>query len=117
MKTITISIPEETPVIKIIQGMAAMGYSIRWKNHNHIEGKEKFKCESCRDSGFQSVGEVPTLCHCRVNEVTECRVYEIDQHPDYEYESHPSDYGHHGFDSWDDFDRQCDAMEEGCEDF
>jgi hypothetical protein len=32
-------------------------------------------------------------------------------------ESHPADYGYGGFESWEDFHNQCDAMEEKCEDW
>lgn len=31
--------------------------------------------------------------------------------------SHPADYGYGGFENWDDFNRQADAMEEKCADW
>lgn len=40
------------------------------------------------------------------------------QSDDFDYddrhESHPSDYGYGGFEDWDDFNRQADAMEAKC---
>lgn len=35
---------------------------------------------------------------------------------DYYDESHPADYGYGGFEDWDDFNRQADAMEAKCVD-
>ena len=32
-------------------------------------------------------------------------------------ESTPADYGYGGFESWEDFDTECDAMEESCRAF
>jgi hypothetical protein len=37
-KTITIEVPDETPVIDIIRGMARMGLTVKWKTHDKIQG-------------------------------------------------------------------------------
>lgn len=66
MTQITIQVPADTPAHKLAEAMSVLGLGIRWKRHNEIHCVKKIKCESCSDTGFQSVGQLSTICHCRI---------------------------------------------------
>ena len=64
MKTITF--PEDTRIMEMIQICASAGYSIRSRSGFNYDAIKNIQCEDCADTGFMTQAEIPTICHCRI---------------------------------------------------